>query len=207
MQAIMIKWWIIKLLKTLCSCTSSLEIKINQWNVHCFTLVSTKTAQMTKLRAFLQTLQQHHEQKSTRVIYLFTFRHWLNSRKCHNWWTQLILNKYYNFPISTRRNNVIFGVVMTLFLASCVRWVEEHGSGKGPPRVVNIWNVCDLIRMTYQLTMLTGVVYVIWMRYYIEVCHPDDLKRNLLCVIRFRYWIGDKSHGWDTTSRWVNRMT
>ena len=34
MQVIIIKWWIIKLLKTLCFCTSSLEI--NQWNVHCF---------------------------------------------------------------------------------------------------------------------------------------------------------------------------
>ena len=105
-------------------------------------------------------------------IHQYTFRHWLNTRKCHNWWTQLILDNYYNFPISTRRNNVImtskrrrFGVVMTLFLASCVRWVEEHGSGKGPPRVVNIWNVCDLIRMTYQLTMLTGDC----------VCHLDEI--------------------------------
>ena len=37
MQVITIKWWIIKLLKTLCFCTSSLEV--DQWNVHCFTLV------------------------------------------------------------------------------------------------------------------------------------------------------------------------
>ena len=37
MQANIIRWWIIKLLKTLCFCTSSLEI--NQWNVHCFTPV------------------------------------------------------------------------------------------------------------------------------------------------------------------------
>ena len=35
------------------------------WNVR----GSKKTAKMTKLRAFLQTLQQHREQKSTRVIY------------------------------------------------------------------------------------------------------------------------------------------
>ena len=37
MQVNIIKWWIIKLLKTLCFCTSSLEI--NQWNVHFFTPV------------------------------------------------------------------------------------------------------------------------------------------------------------------------
>ena len=37
MQVIIIEWWIIKLLKTLCFCTSSLEI--NRWNVHCFTPV------------------------------------------------------------------------------------------------------------------------------------------------------------------------
>ena len=37
MQVIIIKWLIIKLLKTPCFCTSSLEI--NQWNVHCLTPV------------------------------------------------------------------------------------------------------------------------------------------------------------------------
>ena len=37
MQVTRIKCWIIKLLKTLCFCTSPLEI--NQWNVHCFTPV------------------------------------------------------------------------------------------------------------------------------------------------------------------------
>ena len=37
MQVIIIKWWIIKLLKTLYFCTSSLET--NQWNVHCFSPV------------------------------------------------------------------------------------------------------------------------------------------------------------------------
>ena len=37
MQVILIKQWIIKLLKTLYFCTSSLEI--NHWNVHCFTPV------------------------------------------------------------------------------------------------------------------------------------------------------------------------
>ena len=37
MQRIKIKWWIIKLLKTLCFSTCSLEII--QWNVHCFTPV------------------------------------------------------------------------------------------------------------------------------------------------------------------------
>ena len=37
MQVIIIKCCIFKLLKTLCFCTSSLEI--NQWNVHCFTPV------------------------------------------------------------------------------------------------------------------------------------------------------------------------
>ena len=36
MQVIIIKFWMIKLSKTLCFCTGSLEI--NQWNVHCFTL-------------------------------------------------------------------------------------------------------------------------------------------------------------------------
>ena len=34
MQVITIICWIIKLVKTLCFCTSSLEI--NQWNLHCF---------------------------------------------------------------------------------------------------------------------------------------------------------------------------
>ena len=37
MQVIIIKCWIIKLLKTLCFCTRAMEI--NQWNVHCFTPV------------------------------------------------------------------------------------------------------------------------------------------------------------------------
>ena len=37
LHVIIIKWWIIKLLKTLSYCTSSLEI--NQRNVHCFTPV------------------------------------------------------------------------------------------------------------------------------------------------------------------------
>ena len=37
MQVILIKQWIIKLLKTLYFCTSSLEI--NHWNVHCLTTV------------------------------------------------------------------------------------------------------------------------------------------------------------------------
>ena len=37
MQVIIIEWRIIKQLKTLCFCTSSLEI--NQRNVHCFTPV------------------------------------------------------------------------------------------------------------------------------------------------------------------------
>ena len=38
MQVIIIKWWIIKPLKTLCFCTSSQEI--DQWNVHCSTPVT-----------------------------------------------------------------------------------------------------------------------------------------------------------------------
>ena len=40
MEVIMIKCWIIKLLKTLCFCTTLLEI--NQWNVQCFTPVLSR---------------------------------------------------------------------------------------------------------------------------------------------------------------------
>ena len=57
------------------------------------------------------------------------------------------------------------------------------------------------------LTSLQVIVCVIRMRYYREVRHPHDFKRNLLCAIRLRYCIGDKSSGWDTTSRQVIRMT
>ena len=41
MQVIIIKWWIIKVLKTLYFCINSLET--NQWNVHCFTPVIRAT--------------------------------------------------------------------------------------------------------------------------------------------------------------------
>ena len=49
MQIIIIKCWIIKLLKTLCFCTSPLEI--NQWNVHCFTPVMPNALTIWAIRA------------------------------------------------------------------------------------------------------------------------------------------------------------
>ena len=66
MQVITIKWWIVKLLKSLCFCTSSPEI--NQWNVYCFTplfwswdVLNTKQ----RMRASLKSLRWRHNENDS----------------------------------------------------------------------------------------------------------------------------------------------
>ena len=169
---------------------------------------------MTKLRAFLQ---QHGEQKSTRVIYHYILEY-ISTMVKFPQMLQLInlidiswrwkwpegpvrSNKYLAAVRSTltpqentmdqsiksrnvKKNDTTsqpaHGIIMSLYIwrqndvttwfwrhndvifASCVRWVEKYGSGKEPPRVVSIWNICYLIRMTYQLT---GDC----------VCHPNEI--------------------------------
>ena len=56
MQVIIIKWWIIKLLKTLCFCTSSFEI--NQWNVHWSSTVSRVQLTINTLKSLLHICLQ-----------------------------------------------------------------------------------------------------------------------------------------------------
>ena len=72
MQVIIIKCRIIKLLKTLCFCTSSQEI--NQWNVHCFAPVySQNTGTLVVLVYILCTTRQiwHGTQMCDHVCSMF----------------------------------------------------------------------------------------------------------------------------------------
>ena len=77
MQVIIIKWWIIKLLKTLYCCISSLET--NQWNVHCFTPVY-----VVRVRWGTHSLIQTTETNTSIVNQLF-----LNSLAQNTAWNRI----------------------------------------------------------------------------------------------------------------------
>ena len=78
MQVVIMKWWIIKLLKTLCFCTSSLQIK--QWNVHCFTPVIFKTTNKTNIE--METSSPTEIKRTSRVKKQTPITHMVQALLC-----------------------------------------------------------------------------------------------------------------------------
>ena len=131
---------------------------------------SKKTAKMTKLRAFLQTLQQHREQKSTRVIYPLEYisklvkfpqiSQWINSTD--------ILKKCYNFSTSTRRNDNVITTSKRRRRRRRFKWTD-------PSRIISCtyfhWEHGGWVRVDSQnyhewWTFLIACIFVVGTSYY-----------------------------------------
>ena len=84
MHVIIVKWWILKLFKTISFCAVSLET--NHWNVHCFTLLWGRHCNMDYAHLKYRNMKTGSWWYSTNV----TMRNIGNHKEIVNWQSMLL---------------------------------------------------------------------------------------------------------------------